>query len=117
MIEEKIFALLSAMFGGRVYPDIAPFGTETPYCTYQQIGGDVINTLSGDAPDKQNGIFQINIWAATRLQASLLAKLTEDAFRSAAAMQAKPESAPVAQHEPDLNLYGTRQDFNIWSDR
>lgn len=117
VIEEKINTLLSPLFADRVFPDVAPFGTVTPYCTYQQVGGDVINTLSGDMPDKQNGRFQINFWADTRLNAASLKKPIEDAFCGAETMQASPESAAIAQHEPDLNLYGYRQDFSIWSDR
>lgn len=116
-VEADIFALLSPLVGGRVFPDLAPTNTTRPYITYQQIGGKVINFTNNETPDSQHGFFQINTWAATRAQATSLAKQIEDAFRGAITVTAQPEAAPTAQHEPELGLYGTIQDFSIWSVR
>lgn len=116
-VEAKIFALLAPLVEERVFPDVAPFGTARPYVTYQQIGGEVISTLGREVPNKQHGFFQVQVWCDTRLNAAALALQIEDAFRTATAFQAAPVSAPIAHHEPDLGLYGTQQDFSVWSDR
>lgn len=116
-VEASLFAVLSPLFGGRVFPDVAPVKTPRPYCTYQQIGGQAINYTDNAVPDQQHGLFQINVWAATRAEAASLARQIEDALRTSSAFAARPESAPIAQHEPDLDLYGTLQDFGIWSAR
>lgn len=116
-VEADIFALLQGLVGGRVFPDVAPFGTARPYLTYQQIGGEVINYTDAQLPDKQNGYFQINVWAASRVEAAALALQVDTAFRSASAFQAEPQAGPIATHDTDLELYGTIQDFSIWSAR
>src|SRR5574343_1379892 len=53
----------------RVYPDLAPVGTVTPYVTWQAIGGTAIRFGDGSAPDKRNTLMQINVWSKTRLEA------------------------------------------------
>lgn len=116
-VEAQIVTTLTSLVSGRIFPDVAPLNTTRPYITYQQIGGQAINYTSADTPNRQNGYFQINTWAATRTAAAALALQIEDAMRAATAFVATPQTAPIAQHEPDLNLYGTIQDFNIWSSR
>lgn len=116
-VEASIFALLSPLFGGRLFPDVAPYGTERPYGTYQQIGGRVINPLGKDVPNKKNGFIQVNVWADRRTEASALSLQIEAAFITAEAFQAKPMSAAISTHDPDEGLYGSQQDFSVWSDR
>lgn len=116
-VEAGIFAALSPLFAGRVYPDVAPAGTAAPYCTYQQIGGRVIRYTDNVTPDKKHGSFQINVWAASRVQAAALALQVEDALLASTAFVAEIESGPIARHEPDTGLYGTTQDFGLWSAR
>lgn len=116
MVETDIFNLLKTLVPN-VFPDVAPNGTPLPYATYQQVGGLVINYSDAATPNKQHGIFQVNIWAATRLEAKALALQVEDAFRASSAFVARPDGAPISQYEPDTQLYGTLQDFSIWADR
>ncbi|AGW94600.1 hypothetical protein N234_31630 [Ralstonia pickettii DTP0602] len=116
-VEASIFALLSPFVGGRVFPDTAPFDTPRPYVTYQQVGGEVITPLGGGIPDKQNGYFQVNVFAGSRASAAALALQIEGAFRTSTAFVAKPMAAPIADSEPDLVLYSTQQDFSVWSTR
>ena len=115
-IEASIFSTLGGFVGGRLFPDVAPFDTPRPYMTYQQIGGQVISPFGKEIPGKKNGVFQINIWAETRTQASALARQVSDALLQAATFDVTAESEPIWSHEPDLNLYGTLQDFSIWYD-
>lgn len=99
----------------RVYPDIAPDPMPVrPFVTYQQVGGEVVNFLERALVGKRNARMQINVWADTRLAASVLAGQIEDAIKLSTAFQAEPIGAWVSQQEPDLRLYGTLQDFSIW---
>ena len=118
-IESLLFSALKGLVGNRCYPDVAPDKTQRPYITYQQIGGDAHGYLGKELPDHEHALVQINIWADTRLAASLVRKLAEANLVAATAFEARPASGPIAQHEPDLTPpgYGTRQDFNIWTPR
>lgn len=116
-VEASIYALLSPLVGGRVFPDVAPFNTQRPYVTYQQIGGEVINPLGGGVPDKQNGYFQVNVWASKRSEAAALALQIEAAFRTATVFVARPMAAPIAQRDEDVGICSTQQEFSVWSAR
>lgn len=115
-VEASIYSVLSAVCP-RVFPDIAPVGTTRPYVTYAQYGGQVINPLGPGVPDKQNGEFQINVWANARPQAAALMLQIESAMRQATTFQARPLGAPASDYDPDSLVYGSRQDFSVWSSR
>lgn len=116
-MEKALYELLSPLVGDRVFPDVAPVTTERPYITWQQIGGDVINPLANEVASKRNAMVQVNIWSDTRLQAVQVAQQIEVALVTATRFIARPLSALVSRHEPDIGLYGAEQDFTIWSDR
>lgn len=116
-LEADIRMLLDPLVFERVYPDVAPLSTQRPYITYQQIGGDVIDVLGQEVPDKVNAMLQINVWADTRVQASALANQIEVAMIQATAFRARPLSAFAGDHDEDMNIYGTRQDFSVWRSR
>lgn len=99
----------------RVYPDFAPVDTSRPYVTYQHIGGRPLRWLDGSASDKRHSIVQINVWASTKSAALTLARAIETRLTGASAFNAKPESEPIGQAEPDFEMYGTIQDFSIIS--
>lgn len=101
----------------RVFPDVAPTNTTRPYVTYTQIGGQVINPIGNDIPSKQNGEFQINVWSSTRAEAASLMLQIEAAMRQSAAFVARPLTAPSSDYDHDMLLYGSRQEFSVWSDR
>ena len=112
-VEASIFTALTGFFGGRVYPDVAPVGTVTPYATYQQIGGEAVNFMEATVPSKKRGRFQINIWGSTRASVAALAIQVEDALRVVTALQTTVEGAPQATYEPDTGLRGSMQDFSF----
>lgn len=116
-VEAKLFAVLSPLFGGRVFPDDAPLDTQKPFATYQQIGGAVVGFLDPTVPSKQNGVFQINVWADSRASAAAITLQVESAMILSPQFQASPIGGPIATREQDLKLYGTIRDFDIWSDR
>lgn len=116
-LEAKLFALLTALVSGRIFPDVAPFDTQRPYIIWQQIGGQAVTFLENTVPSKRNANVQISAWADTRAQANDLSLDIEATLTLATTLQARPLSAHVSEHEPDLMRYGARQDFSIWADR
>ena len=102
----------------RVFPDFASLDTPRPYVTYQKIGGRPIVTFNKLVPNKTFSMYQINVWADTRVQADTLAWQIDSAMRLATVFDAKPETDPVSVFEEDEpNLRGTRQDFAVISNR
>jgi len=116
-LEAKLFALLSPLVAGRVFPDVAPFDTARPYIIWQQIGGKATNYVDDTVPDTENAAIQLTTWHDTRASAKAMALQIESTLITAATLQARPMSASVAEHEPDLNRYGARQDFDITASR
>lgn len=115
-LEEKLTALLKTICL-RVKPDFAPINTERPYITYQQIGGQAPDFLDGAVPTIENAEIQINVWADSRMVAKGLMRQIEVALIQAAELQASPVSACVSDFDPDIPIYGSRQDFSVWADR
>jgi hypothetical protein len=112
-VDAEIFAALSSLAGGRIFPDIAPEGTPLPYVTFQQVGGDAVNYLDGSAPGKRNARIQVNVWAETRSSASQLSDQVEDAMRAAHGLQTEVLGARASLYE-SAKLRGARQDFSVW---
>jgi hypothetical protein len=108
-------AALAQFAGGRVFPDIAPEDTERPYITWQQVGGVPVNFVDAGVPGKKNARVQVNVWAATRLDANDLSASIEDALRGVAALQTTVLGAAIAVYEPDTKLKGCMQDFSFWN--
>lgn len=115
--ESTIYDLLKGLVGNRVFPDVAPPATARPYITYQQVGGQAVAFMERGVPSKKHGRYQVNVWATTRAEAAALALQVEGVFLVTAALQAEALGAPIAAYEPDEGLYGSMQDFSIWSDR
>lgn len=101
------------------FPRVAPLDTDRPYAVYQKVGGRSLAFLGREVPSKKNNRFQISVWADTDAQASALALAIESAFLLASNMQAEPLGGPIDVIEDELDppLYGSRQDFSVWSDR
>jgi hypothetical protein len=114
--EDHIDGVLAHLADGRVYPDVAPLDTDTPYITYQVAGGEPINFLSGDRPDKQFVRMQVNCWAGAdeRAEVSELAKLVEDALRSATELQVEVVSGRTSTYDEETDSRGTMQDFMLF---
>lgn len=115
--ETEVYGALSGLVSGRVFPDVAPFGTAMPYMTWQKVGGYPIHYIGNDAVNKEHSLVQVNVWAASRIEANSLARQVEDALRLLSSSACRPESAAISIHEPGLNMYGTHQEFSIFSAR
>jgi len=116
-VESAIFDALTGLVSGRAYPDAAPAGVSRPYIVFQQVGGESAQYLDSTLPTRKNGRFQIAVWGDSRPSVAALALSVEQAIATSAAFQAEPIGAPVGDFEPDTRLYGSRQDFSIWSAR
>jgi hypothetical protein len=116
-VESDIFDGLKGLVSNRCFPDFAPVSTQRPYITYIQIGGEAVSFIENTVPSKKNGMFQVNVWAESRAQATQVALAIEAVMVISTAFQARPLSAVIADFDPDIPVYGTRQDFSIWSDR
>lgn len=115
-LESQLYTVLSGVCP-RTFPDFAPTNTTRPYVTYQQIGGEAVNTLDKWVPNKRNARMQINVWADTRASAASTMQAIEDALRMSNLFQAEPESAMTADFDADFPVYSAMQDFSIWADR
>ena len=114
-VESDIYTALSSLTAVRLYPDVGPEDVVLPYMTYQQVGGDPVNFLSGN-PSKRNGRFQVNAWARTRAGAMTLIRAAEDLMRSTTTLNATTLGGAQCLFEPDTKLYGAIQDFSVWFD-
>lgn len=112
--EELIHQVLAPLAGGRRFPDVAPQGTLTPFLTFQCIGGEPINFISGDVPVKSNIRMQVNVWAVTRLEASALGAEVEALVRAAAHLQPEVLTGRAATYDELTGYRGTMQDFNLF---
>ena len=117
-VEAAIFAVVGPLVGGRLYPDPAPAGTQRPYGTFEQIGGQSNAFLEGGAaPSRKHARFQFNLWHDSRKEAIALAYAVDDAMRNATTFQAEPIGEMEWQRDEAQKLLGTRQDFSVWSAR
>lgn len=116
-IDALIFAALSPLVDGAVYPDVAPEKAPTPRIVYQQVGGAGLSYTEGSLPDNENCRIQVVTWGLRRLDVTALAKLAEAAILIHPGMQATTLGGRVSTHEESTNLYGARQDFSVWAPR
>lgn len=112
-LEEKLTAALRTVCP-RVFRSVAPVGTEQPYITYQRIGGQSVNFLDSTMPDKRNAVMQVNVWGG---DPDALIQQVELTLRAATDLQASPQGESRDADEPDMELFGASQDFDIWADR
>lgn len=113
-LETDLYTVLSTVCP-RVYPDNAPVTTQTPYITWQQIGGDAFNYVEGTLPNRRNARIQVNVWDKSRLSSTALMLQVESALCAANQFQAGVESAHLATFDEDTDLRGCMQDFSIWA--
>ena len=116
MIEPNLVSAVAPIFAGKLFPDVAPSGTQPPWATYQQVGGRATAYVEQVLASERNGLFQISTWAKTRTEATTKALLLEAAL-IASAMQVEPVGALRATYEAETGLYGAIQDFSIWDKR
>lgn len=115
-LEETLHQALVALCP-RVFPDVAPEGTETPYVVWHQLGGLAPQYTEGPMADRRNCLVQINVWHASRLVANKLSLDIEVALTTHPTLHAETQSAITAAYDEDVHLRGSMQDFSVWADR
>ncbi|MBS0427605.1 MAG: DUF3168 domain-containing protein [Proteobacteria bacterium] len=116
-VEADLTILLQGLVGGRMFPDVAPEGTEAPYIVFQQVGGRSVAFLERAVPSNKHGRYQVAVWAKQRSEAAALGLQIEAAMLTATAFQVEALGAPIADHDSETGLRASRQDFGIWSQR
>ena len=101
----------------RVFPDVAPSGTDAPFIAWQALGGESLRFLDNAAPDKRNTYMQVSVYSKTRAEALALIRAAEAAMCASPALIAKPQGEPISTYEEDTTLYGAIQRFSIWAAR
>lgn len=113
--EALIYDALKHLAGGRVLPDFAPEGTALPFIVYQAVGGEPVNYLTGEQPDKQKVRMQVSVWAGeSRIAASELGQQVETAIRAATNLLTEVATGRLATYDEETRARGTRQDFYLF---
>lgn len=110
--EAITYGALRPLAAGRVFPDVAPPKTPTPWIVYQAIGGQAFPTLDGSTPTTNNARMQVTVYSATRAEAVALMQDVVAALVNPT-VKAVPIGAPVSSFEPDTQLRGSSLDFSI----
>lgn len=116
-VETQIFNAVKDLCGSRAFRDFAPMNTVKPYVTFVQVGGEAFSHMANTVPDMKNGRFQFNVWGDGRDSVSALMLQIEEAMVTATEFQARPIGASSNSYDFDMALYGSQQDFSIWSTR
>jgi hypothetical protein len=57
---------------------------------------------------------QVNVWGASRIEASELGAGVEDALRGATSLQTEVLTGRIATYDETTRYRGTMQDFSLW---
>lgn len=112
MIEAKLVTALGVLVNSRVYPDFAPANTAKPYITYQQVGGTPINFMEAQPADKKQVRIQINVWAKSRYDATVLIRQIENLMVQSP-LFGLVEGGAVSKFDEAAQARGAMQDFSF----
>ena len=76
----------------RVYANYAPAGVAEPYVIWQIFGGESVNYVGNQVPNRRNAYVQINVWHPDLQTATLLSLQIESALIANTTLQARPLS-------------------------
>ena len=100
---------VKAIFGAnlRIYEDIAPIGTATPYAVWQEVGGNAENSL--DCPAKTDHImYQVMVYDTNQKRAYE----GREAIRKALENQSYILNPRISGYETDTKLFSRGFDAN-----
>lgn len=110
--EAQIRNAILPLLSGGVYFDTANIGASRPLAIISRIGGAPVNFLEATKPSKRHIMYQINVFAESRLQADSIGRQVEDALVSQ--LKGYVEGGMDSTYDDTANIYGTRQDFSFW---
>ena len=114
MMQHTLFSTLAPLVSGRVFPNIAPHGAQTPYVVYARISSVPDNTLSDGAP-ATTARLQVDCFDTTYAAAITLAESVKAALAGSALTQTLLSEQD--QFEADAFLHRVILDFSIWHPR
>jgi len=79
MIQEQVYAALSPLVSGRVYPSVAPNNVTAPYIVYFRVASTPENTLADGQPIQQTRL-QVDVYDKTYLGPQTLAEQAKPAL-------------------------------------
>lgn len=97
----------------RVFVTVAPPGTQTPFVVWQQTGGLDVSYIENSIA-KRHARVQISVWASTPQQAAGIRDQIEAALRPLESITCTPSAAHHMTYEPDTELHGVQQQWEIW---
>lgn len=115
-LENQLQAALQALCP-RVYPDVSPEGTATPYIVWHLYGGVPVQYTEGPQAAQRNALVQVNVWGASRTECNTLAHTVAAALLVHPTLQATAIAEPHTAYDKELDLRGSMQDFSLWADR
>jgi hypothetical protein len=115
-VQIAIKAALDSLFSGRVYPQIAPDSTAPPLAVYSSIASPA-NTTLNHGVSVENARFQLDVYAATYLEAHDLADSARQAMLAIPAPIVVIFTMQGDETEEDLKLHRVIQEYSIWQPR
>ena len=99
----------------RVYPVLARLGSQRPYVTVQNVGGQPTYYMDRTPADKRVLRLFVKAWANSKTEALALARQVEAAMMAATAFTARVESELLDDVETDAEpwLYSELQEFVV----
>lgn len=112
--EQAVRDTILSLVSGGVYFDTARLDKGLPVAIVSRLGGIAVNFLEAAKPSKRHLMYQINVFAKSRLEADSIGRQIQDAL--VANLDAYVEGEMASTYDEPSNLSGTRQDFSIWFD-
>ena len=113
-IETSIYAALSGLASGKVYPLVAPEKVVAPYIVYSRISSTPENTLDGGSTIVLVRI-QVDTYANTYSACKNLAESVRVAMEGGVVKSTMQTDQDL--FEPDLKVYRISQDYYVWQTR
>lgn len=113
MNEDDIYALLSSLAEGRVYPYVAPLGSDgkpsvsPPWIIFSIVDDVSADVLCGQAESRVS--IQVDVYSSTIAEARTIRNMALDALQVL-----KPESiVKTPGYEPDLRYHRATLEFQV----
>lgn len=111
---------LAALVAARIYPDVAPQGTVTPYAVWQEISVVPMNDMAGsvETGGLMNYRIQVTSWAKGSDRGATKAREVDGqvklAMIAATGFKSLLIDSRALPFEADTKLHGFQSDFSVW---
>lgn len=113
-IQSDIVTALSAVAGGRVYPQAAPQEAALPFVVYRRVAYEPVNLLAGAATNARS-TFTFECWGASLDSALTTAAAVVAAVNAAATLASRYRvDAAGDDYEPVVDAFMEPVSFSFW---